>query len=106
MIALGYSNGANVALNMLLKGICQFDKVIAFHGMQLETISQVHQVDQTNLFLSYAKNDPIVPENEFTLLKADLETSGCQVTSFETTSGHQLTQDEIMAAKNWLDKTR
>ena len=67
--------------------------------MQLETIPQPHQVDQAKVFLSYAKNDPIIPENEFALLKADLETSGCQVASFETTSGHQLTQEEITAAK-------
>ncbi|MCJ1977493.1 alpha/beta hydrolase [Lactococcus paracarnosus] len=105
MIALGYSNGANVALNMLLKKICPFDKVIAFHGMQLETIPQPHQVGQAKVFLSYAKNDPIIPENEFALLKADLTRFGCQVDSFETTSGHQLTQEEVLAAKNWLDKT-
>lgn len=105
MIALGYSNGANVALSMLLKGICQFDKVIAFHGMQLEPISQPHQVDQTKVFLSYAKNDPMIPENEFALLKTDLERAGCQIDSFESTSGHQLIQEEVLAAKIWLDKT-
>lgn len=105
MIALGYSNGANVAINMLLKGTYQFDKVISFHGMQLETIPQPQQVGQAKIFLSYAKNDPIIPENEFALLKADLERSGCQVASFETTSGHQLTQEEVTAAKNWLVQT-
>ena len=45
MIALGYSNGANVALNMFLKGKFNFDKIIAFHGMQLEEFEEAIQLD-------------------------------------------------------------
>lgn len=104
MIALGYSNGANVALNMFLKGKFNFDKIIAFHGMQLEEFEEAIQLDKKQVFLTYAANDRIVPRENFGDLKGDLEDSGCQIEIFESSLGHQLTQEEVMAAKKWLAK--
>ena len=106
MIAIGYSNGANVALNMFLRGKINFDKIIAFHGMQLEDFEQTVQLDDKHVFLSYAPNDMIVPQKYFGDLKGDLEDSGCQLEIYESSLGHQLTQEEVLAAKKWLTETK
>lgn len=102
-IVIGYSNGANVALYMRLAGIFDFAKIIAFHGMQLREIGAPVQNDRTKVFLSHADNDPIVPTASFEPLVEELEKAGCSLEIFKSTHGHQLTQEELMTAKNWLE---
>lgn len=102
-IAIGYSNGANIALYMTLKGIFNFDKVIALHGMQLTEINHPVSTDNKRIFLTYASNDPIVSERNFNALIQNLETASCQNEIFNCTYGHQLTEDELVAAKKWLE---
>ena len=83
-----------------------FDKIIAFHGMQLEDFEQTVQLDDKHVFLSYAPNDMIVPQKNFGDLKGDLEDSGCQLEIYESSLGHQLTQEEVLAANKWLTETK
>lgn len=54
---------------MFLRGKINFDKIIAFHGMQLEDFEQTVQLDDKHVFLSYAPNDMIVPQKNFGDLK-------------------------------------
>lgn len=104
LIAVGYSNGANVALSMLLKGIFTFEKVIAFHGMQLSATKPTDKAVSTKLFLSHAENDPIVPAHNFNALVNELENAACPIEIYKTSYGHQLTEEELLAAKKWLEK--
>lgn len=103
-IAIGYSNGANVALYMTLQGIFDFDKVIAFHAMQLKDFENPAKYNGKKIYLSHAENDPIVPVHSFEPLLKDLEEAGCQNEIFKTSFGHQLTEEELVGAKNWLEK--
>lgn len=51
-------------------------------------------------------NDMIVPQKNFGDLKGDLEDSGCQLEIYESSLGHQLTQEEVLAANKWLTETK
>lgn len=103
-VALGYSNGANIALHMTLTGDFKFDRVIAFHGMQITEIENPALAEK-KIFLSHAPNDPIVPIDNFNALVKNLELSSCQNEIFQCRYGHQLTEEEIQAAKTWLAET-
>ncbi len=98
---IGYSNGANVALYMNLAGIFKFDKIIAFHAMQLTEMEQIAQ-SNSKIFLTNAENDSIVSVENFNGLLADLSKTGSQTEIFKTNAGHQLTESEVNAAKDWL----
>ncbi len=102
MIALGYSNGANILLDMLLSDLIAFDNSIAFHAMRLKEHPTLREKKSRSLFLTYAKNDEIVPLDNFKSLKTELESAGCRLTVFESTLGHQLSEEEVWAAKQWL----
>jgi phospholipase/carboxylesterase len=101
MTAVGYSNGANVALYMALNGLFSFDRIIAFHSMQLTESEAVHRV-ASRVFLTHADNDPIVSADNFNALVADLEKANCKPNIFKSDQGHQLTEAELRAAREWL----
>lgn len=101
VVAIGYSNGANIALYMQLTGIFDFERIIGFHSMQVADVDLPART-QRKIFLSRAENDPIVTTDSFAALGQDLEAAACQLTIFNTKYGHQLTMDEIAAARSWL----
>jgi phospholipase/carboxylesterase len=102
-IVIGYSNGANIALHMTLTGRCHFDKIIAYHAMSLTEIENpVSSASQ--IFLTFSGNDPIVSNENFAELLENLEATGVKPVVYQTSYGHQLTQNEIEASKNWLDE--
>lgn len=102
LAVIGYSNGANVALYMQLKGIMQFDRVLAFHAMQLTDIEEPVIADESKIFLTHADNDPIVSRANLEELSSDLQKTECELEVFKTSFGHQLSNDELVAAKKWL----
>ncbi|EKF50824.1 alpha/beta hydrolase [Lactococcus garvieae] len=102
LIVIGYSNGANVALYMQLKGLIQFDKVLAFHAMQLTEVDDPALADDSKVFLTHADNDPLVSRQNLKELSSDLEKTECELEIFKANFGHQLSNEELLAAKKWL----
>lgn len=102
LIVIGYSNGANVALYMQLKGLIQFDKVLAFHAMQLTEVDEPALADDSKVFLTHADNDPLVSRQSLKELSSDLEKTECELEIFKANFGHQLSNEELLAAKKWL----
>lgn len=99
--AVGYSNGANIAGSLLyhyqdsLKGAMLFHPMVPRRGIELPQHTDV------NVFIGAGKNDPICPASEAEDLKAMLEGAGVNVELYWTNLGHQLTRDEVEAAKEW-----
>lgn len=104
MIAMGYSNGANVAIHLQQKGKINFLKIIAFHATQLEDIKSKSRHNSTKIWISHADNDVIVSSNDFNELIQNLNEFGYQTEIFKSASGHQLTQVEVEAVKKWINE--
>lgn len=102
LAVIGYSNGANVALYMQLKGLIQFDRVLAFHAMQLTDVDTPVIADESKIFLTHADNDPIVTRANLEELSSDLQKTECELEVFKASFGHQLSNEELVAAKKWL----
>ncbi|WP_213496771.1 alpha/beta hydrolase [Lactococcus formosensis] len=102
LAVIGYSNGANVALYMQLKGLIQFDRVLAFHAMQLTDVATPVIADESKIFLTHADNDPIVTRANLEELSSDLQKTECELEVFKASFGHQLSNEELVAAKKWL----
>ncbi|MDC0703356.1 MULTISPECIES: alpha/beta hydrolase [Priestia] len=100
IIAVGYSNGANIAGSLLfhygnsLKGAALLHPMVPRRGIE------VPKTD-ASIFIGAGKNDPICPASETEELSALLEKAGADVQVHWESFGHQLTRTEIEAAEKW-----
>ncbi|MDR2976806.1 MAG: dienelactone hydrolase family protein [Streptococcaceae bacterium] len=106
MIVIGYSNGANMALHMSLVKAVNFSTILAHHAMQLSEIAPIKadQLSQTDIFLTYCHNDPIVSDDNFKHLVENLRAAGANPMLYTENTGHQLSNNEIFGAQNFLQK--
>lgn len=101
IVAIGYSNGANIAGSLLfhysdaLIGAILHHPMVPLRGLELPDLTQ------TPVFIGAGKNDPICPSEESEELKQFLSEAGADVTLHWENHGHQLTGTEINAAADW-----
>jgi phospholipase/carboxylesterase len=101
IVAIGYSNGANIAGSLLfhyqdaLKGAILFHPMVPRRGIDLPDLSE------TKVFIAAGTNDPICSPQESSELQLLLEQAHAKVDIHWEKKGHQLTLDEIQAAAEW-----
>lgn len=101
IVAVGYSNGANIAASLLfhyknaLKGAILHHPMVPRRGIELPELSG------TEVFLAAGKNDPICPAAESEELKSLLLKANAHIEMHWENSGHQLTLNEVEAAREW-----
>ncbi|MDP1419159.1 alpha/beta hydrolase [Peribacillus simplex] len=104
VVALGYSNGANIAASLLfhfegaLKGAILHHPMVPRRGIALPPLSDIP------VFIAAGKNDPICPAEETDELKRLLLQAGATVDVQWENYGHQLTRSEVEAAGTWFQK--
>lgn len=103
-IFVGFSNGSNIAINLLLREDADFKKAMLFAPLYPVDISD-NDKDLSNLdvFLSLGKGDPIVSEtaSEDVIKLFEERNAGVHST---WVNGHNLTQDAAVEGREWLNK--
>ena len=102
LVAVGYSNGANIAAAVLLLRPGVLTRAILFRAMVPLTPATQPVLTDTRVLICSGKHDPIVPVENVERLGAMLRQGGAEVTLRLEEAGHQLVFAEITAAKNWL----
>jgi phospholipase/carboxylesterase len=102
MIAVGYSNGANIAAAILLLRPEVFSAAILFRAMVPLVPASLPNLAQAPVLISSGKQDPIVPVENAQRLAAMLQAAGAEVTLRFEPAGHALVFGDIEAAKEWL----
>jgi predicted esterase len=103
VVAVGYSNGANIAGGVLslcpeaLAAAVLFRPMVPFAGRSLPDLSG------KMLFVAGGRQDPIVPASETRRWIDLLRKAGATVTAHEHPGGHELGQDDVAAARAWLE---
>jgi phospholipase/carboxylesterase len=101
-IALGYSNGANIAAALLMRHPDALSDAILMRAMNgLAPAPGLDLTGKRVLFLSGA-HDPLAPEASRALLKSALTQAGASVSETIAAPGHALTMQDALAAKAWL----
>ncbi|UOQ50650.1 alpha/beta hydrolase [Gracilibacillus caseinilyticus] len=101
IIAIGYSNGANIAASLLfhyqntLKGAILHHPMVPRRGIKLPDLSG------KSVFIAAGTNDPICSAVESTELQTLLEKANAKVDIHWEDRGHQLTPTEVAAASKW-----
>lgn len=104
VIAIGYSNGANIAGSLLfhyentLQGAILFHPMVPRRGVALPSLTGIP------VFIGAGNNDPICPPQETHDLTALLQDAGADVQLYWHSFGHQLTREEVDAAKIWFNE--
>ncbi|WP_066305668.1 alpha/beta hydrolase [Bacillus sp. FJAT-29814] len=104
IIAIGYSNGANIAASLLfhyqnaLKGAILHHPMVPRRGVELPDLSG------KSVFIAAGTNDPICSPAESTELQSLLENANAKVELHWENRGHQLTLDEVEAAAVWYKR--
>lgn len=104
VIALGYSNGANIAASMLYHFSDAFKSAILHHPMVPLRNRSLQDLNGVAVFIGAGENDPICTPGESKELAAALEQAGASVKLHWERNGHQLTEPEVRAAANWYSK--
>ncbi|MGG1658330.1 alpha/beta hydrolase [Brevibacillus sp. NRS-1366] len=105
IIAVGYSNGANIAGSLLfhypdvLRGAILYHPMVPRRGIPLPDMSQVP------VFIGAGTNDPICSPQESKELQQLLTEAGASVTLHWESYGHQLTGMEVDASAKWFTET-
>jgi phospholipase/carboxylesterase len=101
LIAIGYSNGANIAASLLfhfqhsLKGAILHHPMVPRKGIELPDLSG------KSVFIAAGTNDPICSPMETSELHDLLDKANANVELHWENRGHQLTKEEVEAAAQW-----
>lgn len=102
-IAVGFSNGANIAVAMLLLRPEAIAGAVLMRVMR--PFAELPRADlggKPILMLSGAA-DPLVPAAQAEQLAAGLKSAGAEVAHHVVRAGHGLTQDDVSLAANWIE---
>ncbi|WP_226681617.1 alpha/beta hydrolase [Sutcliffiella horikoshii] len=103
VIAVGYSNGANIAGSLLFHYKNTLKAAVLYHPMVPRRGVELPDLSETPIFIGAGKNDPICPATETEELSKLLVTAGSKVEVHWEYQGHQLTHSEVQASKKWYD---
>ena len=103
-IAVGFSNGANIAASLLLSYPETIKGAILFRAMIPFIPENMLDLSDKKVILSAGTFDPIVSKSQIEGLLNIFQKSGADVTLKWQQSGHNLTQKDIFDAKEWLEK--
>ena len=102
VIAVGYSNGANIAASMLLLRPEVLSAAVLFRAMVPLIPDKLPNLLPVRVWIGAGDQDPIVPASETKGLVELLRRAGADVTIRFAKAGHGLTNDDLEAARHWL----
>ena len=105
-VALGYSNGANIAWSLLLKEPSALAGAILLRAMLPFDPRPLPDLSSIPVLLIAAHDDELIPVERAGLLAALLGEAGANVTYEVLPAGHGLTAEDLKLASEWLAARR
>ncbi|CCD84873.1 Putative phospholipase/carboxylesterase family protein [Bradyrhizobium sp. ORS 285] len=101
-VAVGYSNGANIAAALLLLQPETLAGAVLFRAMVPLKQPPVVKLARKPVLILSGLSDPIVPASNSAQLCNQLIEAGADVTHTTLPTGHQLSQADVALARDWL----
>lgn len=96
---LGYSNGANLAVNLFKEYETTYDLALLLHPSPGRATAAFKPQAQLHALVTSGANDPYISEAEFKQLTDTMAEAGISVEALTHEQGHSLTQAELIAAQ-------
>lgn len=104
MVAVGYSNGANIAGSMLLRRPGILRTAVLLRAMVPFRPDVLPDLSAVRVWIGGGEQDVIIPSGETKRLADLLQEAGAEVTAHFVDAGHRLTNAELVLVKRWLDR--
>jgi predicted esterase len=104
VIAVGFSNGANIAASMLLLHPSVLAGAVLFHAMVPLVPDQLPDLSGVPVFMGAGRTDAMIPPQQAERLAQLLGQAGADVDLLWQPGGHALNQAEVRAATEWLER--
>ena len=101
-VAVGYSNGANIAAAMLLLFPGSLGGALLFRPMVPLVPDPLPVLDGVPVLIAAGQHDPIVPASQPQELAELLRKAGADVTMHRSTAAHGLTREDLKAGEQWM----
>ncbi|AXB45571.1 alpha/beta hydrolase [Amycolatopsis albispora] len=102
LVAVGFSNGANIAAATTLLRPDAVTEAILFAAMSPVPEPPERELRRTRVFLSNGERDPMAPLASTEQYVDFLRERSAEVTEHRHAGGHQITLEGLAAAKAWL----
>ena len=103
VIAVGFSNGANIAASMLLLRPEVLAAAVLLHPMVPFEPEGTPDLPGKQVFIGAGRRDPIVPVQNMERLVQLLQEAGASVETHWHNGGHTISHDEVRDAKHWMN---
>jgi len=105
VIAVGFSNGANIAASMLLLRPQTLVAAVLLNPMVPLVPEELPKLAGKQVFIGAGRRDPIVSMQNTEQLMQLLQKAGATVEAHWHNGGHTITHEEVREAKQWLQST-
>ncbi|HJP82882.1 MAG TPA: alpha/beta hydrolase [Fimbriimonadaceae bacterium] len=102
IVALGFSNGANMAHSLMMRHPNVVQDAVLIRAMTTLPELQPTGLEGKRVFLSSGKVDPMMPVDDVEFLANQLRSGGADVTHHWVDAGHNLTRAELGTIHDWL----
>ncbi len=102
VIAVGYSNGANIAASMLLLRPQVLSAAVLFRPMEALAPQNLPDLAGIPIFIAAGRTDSLISPDDTQRLVKLLEGAGAEVTIYWNPGGHALSSTDVQAAREWL----
>jgi predicted esterase len=102
IVAVGFSNGANIAASLLLLEPGVLAGAVLFRAMVPIVPDPLPSLQDTPIFMSNGRTDALIPAAEAERLADMLRRAGASLTIEWQPGGHQLTRQDVAQAQAWL----
>ena len=102
VVAVGFSNGANIAASMLLRRPGVLRGAVLLSPMVPFEPESLPDLGGTSVFIGAGRGDTMVPAGEVERLAELLREAGAEVTLHWEAGGHTVTEGELDAAREWI----
>jgi phospholipase/carboxylesterase len=101
-IAIGYSNGANIAGALLLLHPGTLSGALLLRPMVPLIPDPLPRLDGVPVLIAAGRHDPIVPASQPRALADLLGSAGAEVTLHGSNAAHALTREDLDAGERWM----
>ena len=102
IVAVGYSNGANIAASVLLRRPGILRTAVLFRAMVPLQPERLPDLSGTRVWIGGGKQDTLILPAETERLAALLRQAGADVTARFFDAGHGLTNTEFVIVQRWM----
>jgi len=102
IVAVGFSNGANIAASMFLLEPDVLRAGVLLRAMVPLQPPELPDLHGKAVFISAGRTDPMIPAPNADRLATMLREAGADVTLAWSPGGHNLTEEDVDVARRWL----